>query len=191
MYFHHFPQKRKKEIDKTTSHPVAASVYKQLSKLPTRPSNLKKATSQLWITQVKVVIIENKKNKKILSHIYFLKISLLVSSHCIFLNRNTKENRNKQKYTFVSCLLFAKSFQERIQWGGGWGVEGLVKPFCTNSSEILDDTFWILYLPRPRGYGILFMLNSSEHDICPNKSQFINNCKFFRAKHSLAWNILC
>ena len=44
-------------------------------------------------------------------------------------------------------------------------------------------TFW------PRGYKTFFMLNSAEHEICPaNKSQITNNCKFYLAKHSCAWN---
>ena len=35
------------------------------------------------------------------------------------------------------------------------------------------------------------MLNSAEHEICPaNKSQIINNSKFFLAKHSWAWKFL-
>ena len=38
---------------------------------------------------------------------------------------------------------------------------------------------------RPQGYKTFFMLNSTEHEICPaNKSQITNNCKFFLAKHS-------
>ena len=37
----------------------------------------------------------------------------------------------------------------------------------------------------PRGYKTFFMLNSTEHKICPaNKSQITNNAKFFLAKHN-------
>ena len=50
---------------------------------------------------------------------------------------------------------------------------------------------------RPQGYKTFFMLNSSEHEICPanksencpaNKSHITNNCIF---KISWAWNFLC
>ena len=45
---------------------------------------------------------------------------------------------------------------------------------------------------RPRGYNFFFMLNSTEHEILPaDKSQITNNCKFFLAKHSLAWKFFC
>ena len=43
----------------------------------------------------------------------------------------------------------------------------------------------------PLDYKTSFMLNSAEHEICSaNKSQIINNCKFFLDKHSWAWKFL-
>ena len=43
----------------------------------------------------------------------------------------------------------------------------------------------------PKVIKKFFMLNSAEHEICPaNKSQIINNCKFFLTKYSWAWTFL-
>ena len=43
---------------------------------------------------------------------------------------------------------------------------------------------------RPRGYKTFFMLNSAEHEICPNnKSQITNNCTLLSMKISLLINM--
>ena len=66
------------------------------------------------------------------------------------------------------------------------------------SCSLAEVSFWhTTYLREehrfwPQGYKSFFMLNSSEHEICPaNKSQITNNCKFFLVKHSWAWKFLC
>ena len=55
---------------------------------------------------------------------------------------------------------------------------------CKNS-EGPDHSVHRDSLIRSQGYKTFFMLNSTEHEICPgNKSQISDHCKFFLAKHS-------
>ena len=42
----------------------------------------------------------------------------------------------------------------------------------------------VLNEPGPEVIKLFFMLNSAEHEICPNKSKITNNFKLFLAKHS-------
>ena len=55
----------------------------------------------------------------------------------------------------------------------------------TQHSTVFDNSVVGQRRAWPRGYKILLVLNSAEHEICPaNKSRITNNCKFFLAKHS-------